>query len=218
MGFIRRRIITSIVVFFVAINVDFFLPRFVPGNAAEIFASGTRLPAAAITLLSERFGLDKPLYVQYYLFLKGIVSWPPYFGVSYQYYPNNVSYLISVRLPWTLLLIGVSFLLSFQISYLLAAINAQRRGGKFEFASLYVSILFWSTPAFWIGLVLIWIFAVSLGWLPVFGSVGFDTTSTLKLRNIGDYTRRSARRDTYRGDLRAELLCAARRLDGSYKK
>jgi len=179
MGFMRRRIITSIVVFFVAINVDFFLPRFVPGNAAEIFASGTRLPAAAITLLSERFGLDKPLYVQYYLFLKGIVSWPPYFGVSYQYYPNNVSYLISVRLPWTLLLIGVSFLLSFQISYLLAAINAQRRGSKFEFASLYVSILFWSTPAFWIGLVLIWIFAVSLGWLPVFGSVGFDTTSTL---------------------------------------
>ena len=179
MGFIRRRIITSIVVFFAAINVDFFLPRFVPGNAAEIFASGTRLPAAAITLLSERFGLDKPLYVQYYLFLKGIVSWPPYFGVSYQYYPNNVSYLISVRLPWTLLLIGVSFLLSFQISYLLAAINAQRRGGKFEFASLYVSILFWSTPAFWIALVLIWIFAVSLGWLPVFGSVGFDTTSTL---------------------------------------
>jgi peptide/nickel transport system permease protein len=179
MGFIRRRIITSIVVFFAAINVDFFLPRFVPGNAAEIFASGTRLPAAAITLLSERFGLDKPLYVQYYLFLKGIVSWPPYFGVSYQYYPNNVSYLISVRLPWTLLLIGVSFLLSFQISYLLAAISAQRRGGKFEFASLYVSILFWSTPAFWIALVLIWIFAVSLGWLPVFGSVGFDTTSTL---------------------------------------
>ena len=148
-----------------------------PGNAAEIFASGTRLPSSAIVLLSERFGLNQPLYVQYFLFLKGIFSWPPYFGLSYQYFPNEVSNLIALRLPWTILLIGSAFFLSFYISYTLAAISSRRHGGRFEFGSLYVSILFWSTPAFFIGLILIWIFSVSLGWLPVFGSVGFNVGS-----------------------------------------
>lgn len=167
-------------VFFAAINLDFFLPRFAPGNAAEIFASGTRLPSSEIALLTERFGLDKPLYIQYELFLKGIfANWPPDFGVSFQYYPYSVSYLIGVRIPWTLLLIAISLLLSFQISYLLAGFSTIKRGSKFEFGSLYGSIIFWSTPAFWIGMILIWVFAVWLGWLPVFGSIGFKPGSGL---------------------------------------
>jgi peptide/nickel transport system permease protein len=174
LDFIKRRILTSIVVFFVAINLDFFLPRLAPGNAAEIFAGGTKLPSNAVKLLDIRFGLNQPLYVQYYLFFKGIFSWPPYFGVSFNYYPITVTKLISERLPWTLLLIASSFFLSFYISYMLAAISSSRRGGKFEFGSLYTSIFFWSTPAFWIGMILIWVFAVSLGRLPVFGNIGFD--------------------------------------------
>lgn len=174
MGYIRRKVILALVVFFAAINLDFFLPRLAPGNAAEIFASGTRLPSSEIALLTARFGLDKPLYIQYELFLKGIfTNWPPDFGVSFQYYPYSVSYLIGVRIPWTLLLIAVSLLLAFQISYLLAGFSTIKRGSKFEFGSLYGSIIFWSTPAFWIGMILIWVFAVWLGWLPVFGSIGF---------------------------------------------
>jgi peptide/nickel transport system permease protein len=174
MDFIKRRIITSVVVFFAALNLDFFLPRLVPGNAAEIFAGGTKLPSNAVKLLEIRFGLNQPLYVQYYLFFKGIFSWPPYFGVSYNYYPITVSNLIAQRLPWTILLIGSSFFLSFYISYILAAFSSMRRGGKFEFGSLYTSILFWSTPAFWIGMILIWVFAISLHWFPVFGNIDFN--------------------------------------------
>jgi peptide/nickel transport system permease protein len=90
-----------------------------------------------------------------------------------------VTYLIAVRLPWTLLLIAVSLVLAFETSYVLAGLSAIRRGSKFEFASLYGSIIFWSTPAFWIGMILIWVFAVWLGWLPVFGSLGFNPGSGL---------------------------------------
>ncbi len=180
MDFVKRRILTSIAVFFIAINLDFILPRLVPGNAAEIFAGGTKLPSNAVNLLEIRFGLNQPLYVQYYLFFKGIfTNWPPYFGVSFNYYPMTVSNLIAQRLPWTILLIASSFFLSFYISYLLAAIGSMRRGGKFEFGSLYTSILFWSTPAFWVGMILIWVFAVYLGWLPVFGNIDFNPGSGL---------------------------------------
>ncbi len=179
MDFFKRRLIISILVFFVALNLDFFLPRLVPGNAAQIFASGTKLPAKEVLLLDQRFGLNQPLYIQYYLYFKGIFSWPPYFGVSFNYYPTTVTSLILGRLPWTILLVVTSFFLSFEIHYILAAISSLRRGGKFEFASLYGSILFWSTPAFWIGMILIWVFSITLGWLPVFGNSAFNPGSGL---------------------------------------
>jgi peptide/nickel transport system permease protein len=174
MDFLKRRVLISVVVFFVALNLDFILPRLVPGNAAQIFASGTKLPQNEVRLLEQRFGLNQPEYVQYFLFLKGIFSWPPYFGVSFNYYPITVTDLILARLPWTILLVVTSFFLSFQISYLLAGISSLRRGGRFEIASLYTSILFWSTPAFWIGMILIWVFAITARWLPVFGNIDFN--------------------------------------------
>jgi peptide/nickel transport system permease protein len=158
-----------------ALNLIFILPRLTPGSAAEIFASGTRVPGTAALLISERLGLNEPIYVQYYLFLKGIfATWPPYFGVSYEFYPEPVTTLILTRLPWTIMLLVSSLLLSIWISYNLAARSAMRRGGKFEFGSLYSSVLFWSMPGFWIAMILIWVFAVTLQWLPVSGTTDFN--------------------------------------------
>jgi peptide/nickel transport system permease protein len=180
MDFLKRRVLIAVIVFFIAVNLDFVLPRLVPGNAAEVFASGSKVPQEAVILLRQRFGLDQSLPIQYFDYLKGIfTNWPPYFGVSYEFYPSNVSDLILIRLPWSILLILASFFLSFEISYVLAGISTLRRGGKFEFASLYSSIAFWSIPAFWVGMLLIWVFSVTLGWFPIFGNVGFRVQGTL---------------------------------------
>jgi peptide/nickel transport system permease protein len=172
--------LTSVIAFLAAVNLDFVLPRLVPGSAAEIFASGTRVPGTAVVLISERLGLNQALSTQYYLYLHGIFgTFPPYFGVSYEFYPQPVTSLIAERLPWTILLLVSSFLLSTAISYLLASISVLRRGSKVEFGSIYGSILLWSIPAFWISMVLIWIFSVTLGWLPVFGTTGFNAGTGL---------------------------------------
>jgi ABC-type dipeptide/oligopeptide/nickel transport system permease component len=137
LNFIRKRIITTIIAFIVATNLDFILPRLVPGNAAEIFASGTKLPASAVTLIEARFGLNQPITVQYLDYLRNVFgSWPPFFGFSFEFYPENVSYLIGVRIGWTILLIAASFILSLLISYGLATFTSRRRGGKFEFGSV----------------------------------------------------------------------------------
>jgi peptide/nickel transport system permease protein len=180
LDFIQRRIVTALAAFVATVNLIFILPRLVPGSAAEIFASGTKVPETAVLLITQRLGLNQPLYVQYELYLKGLfATWPPYFGVSYEFYPEPVTNLIASRLPWTLLLLVSSLFLSFFISYTLAGISAMRRGGKLEFGSLYTSIFFWSIPAFWIGMILIWTFGVSLKWLPVFGTVDFSPGSGL---------------------------------------
>jgi len=175
LNFIRKRIITTIVAFFVATNLDFILPRLVPGNAAEIFASSTKLPGAAVLLIEQRFGLNQPITIQYADYLRNVFgTWPPFFGFSFEFYPEDVSYLIGVRIGWTILLIASSFVLSLLISYLMTTIAARRRGGKFEFSSVYSSIALTSTPPFWIAMILIWIFAVTLGWFPLFGTIDFN--------------------------------------------
>ena len=107
MGYLRGRMITYVIIWFVAINLDFLIPRIAPGNAAEILANGGRLPLVQVHDLQVRFGLLQPVYVQYFLFLKSIfLSFPPDFGFSYQYFPASVSNLFFERLPATALLIG----------------------------------------------------------------------------------------------------------------
>ncbi|MFI5422017.1 MAG: ABC transporter permease [Nitrososphaerales archaeon] len=179
MGFIRRRIIGTIITFFIVVNLVFLIPRLAPGNYADVFASGTRLPAEAVKVVTARLGLDQPIYVQYVDYLKGIfTNWPPYFGISYEFPSQSVTTLIDNRILWTLLLIGSTFILAFLIGYVFAAISSLRRGGKFELGSMFSSILLWATPGFWLGMILIWVFAVTLHWFPVSGNISFSNSSS----------------------------------------
>ena len=172
MDYIKKRILTYVAVLVIVFNLDFFLPRIAPGNAAEILVTGVANPGEQVSLLTQRFGLNQPLYVQYFLYLKNIfATWPPYFGVSFQYYPVPVSELFITRLGWTLLLVLSSLVLSIVIAYAMAAGNTLRRGGKFEIGSLYSSILFEATPVYWTSMVLLWVFAVALNWFPIFGNI-----------------------------------------------
>lgn len=175
MDFLRRRILISIAVFIVVLNLDFILPRLVPGNAAEILSSGSKIPGSELILLAQRFGLNQPVWIQYELYLKGIfATWPPFFGFSYVYYPESVLSLFLSRLGWTLMLVISSLVLSIILAYVVAAVSAMRRGSKFEIGALYSAILLNSTPIFWIGMGLLWIFSVMLGWFPLFGNVDFN--------------------------------------------
>ena len=180
MGYLRNRVITYIVIWFIALNLDFLSPRIAPGNAAEILANGGRLPQVQVHELLIRFGLQQPVFVQYILFLKSIfLSFPPDFGFSYQYFPATVSNLFLSRLPSTALLIVSGFALGVAISYLAASFSSLRRGGKFEMGSLYTSIALHGTPVYWIAMVLLWVFAVDLPLFPLYGQVGVGVGSGL---------------------------------------
>jgi len=176
LNFIKRRIINSIIVFLAVLNLDFFLPRLAPGNAAEILAAGSKVPATAILLLEQRFGLNKPLYVQYALYLKGIFSWPPDFGISYGYYPDTVTHLFEVRVGWSMLLLLSSLALGIALAYVAAASSTLRRGGKLEALAMDVSVLINSTPIFWSAMGLLWIFAITLNIFPLYGNVDLGAT------------------------------------------
>ncbi|MDA4130500.1 MAG: ABC transporter permease [Thaumarchaeota archaeon] len=180
MNFLRKRILTYLIVLAVVVNLDFILPRIAPGNAAQILVSDYSNPGLQSKLLEQRFGLDQPVIVQYYLYLKNIfATWPPNFGISFQFFPAQVNGLIAQRIGWTILLILASLAFSIFIAYVLAGISSLRRGGKAELSSTYGSILLNATPVYWTGLILIWLFAVDLHWFPIFGAFDLGTKSTL---------------------------------------
>ncbi len=185
MDFVKRRILTYVFVVIGVANLDFILPRIAPGNASELLTTGNNA-AQQIALLKARFGLDQSIYTQYYLFLKNtFATWPPNFGISYEYYPESVTNLFASRIGWTLLLILMSLLLSILISYIMAAFSSMKRGGKLEVAFLNMSIAFQFVPVYWTAMILLWVFAVILNWFPIFGNVDAGITPSSGVNYVG---------------------------------
>jgi peptide/nickel transport system permease protein len=144
-----------------------------------VLAGENKFAPQATALLMERFGLNHPLAVQYVVYLKDLfLTWPPFLGLSYEYFPVPVTTLIVTRIAWTALLIASGFALATVLSYALVMIGSRKRGGKFELGSLYSAITLHSIPLYWTAMVLIWVFAATLHWFPLAGNVAFTTNST----------------------------------------
>lgn len=152
--------------------LNFLIPRLMPGNPVSRFVNPLMSPAAQHQIL-EQFGLTKPLYVQFLLYLKGVFTGN--FGLSFLYYPTPVSTLIVQRLPWTLFLTGTATVLAALIGMVLGLLAAWKRG-KVDSAALYSSMALRSLPTFWLGLVLLILFGVTL---KVFPTSGYFSTSLL---------------------------------------
>ena len=177
MHYLVKRGLIYLTVFIAVVNIIFFLPRFAPGNAADILAGASRLPAVAVVEITKRFGLDQPLYGQYITFWKDVLlNFPPYLGISYGYFPVSVSYLVAVRAGWSFLLILTSLAVGEIMTYFAGAVASLRRGGKFEIASLYSLITFNSVPLFWFSMVLLYAFAIYTHVFPLFGAVCLSCT------------------------------------------
>ena len=166
-----KRGITYVAVFFAVVQIIFFIPRFAPGNAAEVLASNSRFPTLVAKEISIRLGLGQPLPLQWVDFMKGVfLQFPPYFGLSYQYYPATVSHLFATRVGWSFLLILTSLAVGELLTFLVGIVVARRRGGVVERGTLYSSITFISVPLFWFAMVLIYIFSIAYHIFPESGA------------------------------------------------
>ena len=180
MDFIKRRILTYVIILFIIVNLDFFLPRLAPGNPALQYTSNSLNSATQQQLVTARFGLNQPMYVQYYIFLRGLfATWPPDLGVSFQYYPQSVSSLFVSRIGYTALLLSASIALSVVIAYFMARRSCMKLGGKSDTGFLYTSISFQTIPVYWVGMILLWVFGFELKWFPTFGNIGTNIPSSL---------------------------------------
>ncbi|CAO3439290.1 ABC transporter permease [Azospirillum doebereinerae] len=150
--------------------LNFLLLQLAPGDAADVMAaeSGTATEET-LAALRARFGLDQPLLLQ----LLGYLNNLAHFSLGYSpRYNMPVAELIGQRLPGTLLLMATALLLAFVVGVLLGMVMAATAGRWPDRVVSVLALLFYSIPGFWIGLMLIVLFSVTLGWLP---SGGYQT-------------------------------------------
>jgi peptide/nickel transport system permease protein len=168
MPFILRRLGFYVVAAWVALTVNFFLPRAVPGNAVEAIMSkfpGTLQPAA-YHALEAMLGVGNPgsIWHQYGSYLDDVLHLN--FGISSSNYPAHVSTLLAETIPWTLILVGTATVIAFFLGTLLGILAGWRHGGWLE--RLLPGLMFLQAiPYFFLALLLLYLLAVNVHIFPV---------------------------------------------------
>jgi peptide/nickel transport system permease protein/oligopeptide transport system permease protein len=150
-----------------ATTLIFFLIRVLPGDPVHLLAGEQTSPEIIERLRSE-FGLDKPIYIQYLLYLKSVFTLD--FGTSYRTYTPVISEILS-RFPNTVILALTAMAISVFMGIAFGIIMALRAGTLLDKALLVFTSIYVSMPVFWLGLILIYVFAVQLKLLPA-GGIG----------------------------------------------
>ena len=166
--YLFRRLIGAIFVMWVVAMLVFFMMRIVPGDPFEAMLFDTGDPAAA-EQLRKKFGLDQPVYIQYFTWQWNILHGE--FGFSIYGSHQPVGRLIAEALPRTLSLAALSFFLAILIAVPAGIIAATRRNTGADYAVTIFAFIGLSMPEFWVAILLIIFFAANLHWLPAIGYV-----------------------------------------------
>ncbi len=180
---IARTVAQYVVTLWVAITLNFALPRLAPGDPLEFVIgaeAGTLTPAQRDQVRRE-LGLDATLPQQYTRYLGGILSGD--LGVSIRY-ARPVTGILAEKIGWTILLLAPSLLIGVLIGTALGALSAWRRGTRSDLTLLVSVLALDALPVFWIGMVLIAVFVGMLGVLPAFGVLSVPDSAT-EVRNLG---------------------------------
>jgi peptide/nickel transport system permease protein len=159
--YILRRLAQGVVLLFVLAIVIFALAR-VTGNPADLML-GEDATADDRAHLERALGLDRPVYEQLAIFLKGAVRGD--LGQSIRYRKPAVEVFFE-RLPNTLTLVPLALLVAIVVSIPLGLLAAVYRGTLIDRVCATIAVLGIATPSFWLGIVLIYVFSIQLGWLP----------------------------------------------------
>jgi peptide/nickel transport system permease protein len=181
MRYLLRRLGIYLLAIWAAVTINFLLPRLAPGNPAEVVyyrlaQTGTVTPAT-LKSLEIQFGLDTtdPLWLQYLKYLNSLLHGN--LGVSITYFPNSVSSVIAQDLPWTLVLLTMSVLISFLLGTLIGVYMAWKRGSPFDAFLSSVMMFCYSIFFPWLGLLVVFYLAFRTGWFPFTGAYSTTTDS-----------------------------------------
>lgn len=177
-NYILSRLFMWFLTVFIGASLVFAIPRLSPGDPVASMVSRMTQQSgyvenskALIEAWREKFGLDGPWYVQYLNFLKGCITLD--FGYSLTQFPSRVDEMIGRAIPWTVGLLTVATTVTFLIGNLIGALMGWRKTPRGLRSALPIALTFSSIPPFIFGLLLLFIFAYWLEWLPNQG--GYDS-------------------------------------------
>ena len=171
--YIIRRILQAIPILLILSGLLFFLVRAAPGGPLAAAERNPNVTQEQIALLKKKLGLDKPLPVQYLVWMEGVFRGD--LGQSIKF-NRPVSEMIAERFPNTLLLVGTAFLITLLIALPVGILSARRPYSIFDYIATTLTFVGQSLPVYWLGLALILIFYVALNnpvtGMPLFPSGG----------------------------------------------
>lgn len=152
-------------------TLNFILFRVIPGDPAALLLGGARTSVTAEQMEAQRqnWGLDRPLFPDQVVdYLSATLQGD--FGYSFKFRGRRVADLILERLPATVALVGLAQFIAIPCGVMLGLYAGWRRGGAVDHIITGASLALYSTPAFWLGMLLVVIFSTALGWLPGYGA------------------------------------------------
>lgn len=165
LSYITRRVLATIPVLWGIVTITFVLVYVLPGDPV-LGMVGERTDEATIERLRKELGLDRPLIIQYGRYLFKIVQGD--LGRSY-YTHRRVSEVIAEKFPNTLYLAVSAMVVASLMGISIGLLSAVRPDSIWDRTAMVLAVLGISTPVFWLGLLLIFVFSISLGWLPPSG-------------------------------------------------
>jgi peptide/nickel transport system permease protein len=183
--YLTRRIGLFLVTLWAALTVNFIIPRVMPGNEAQaVLATFRNINPAALHALEIQFGVNvhQNIFASYFEYLGNCLTGQ--FGLTAQGVPVRTEILS--KLPWTLGLVGVTTVIAFVIGTVAGVASAWRRGGRLDSILPPTLFIISTVPVFFVGLLLLYVFAVRLNWLPLGGNYSFGVTPSFSLSFIWD--------------------------------
>ncbi len=164
-GYILGRAVQILLTLWVILTLLFFLFRLgLPDPTLALISEG--LSPEDRMLVAERFGLGRPLWQQYFIYLRNVMSGE--LGTSF-HYKAPVAGIVGEKFLNTMVLMLPAILVAYGIGQLLGVLLAWKRGTRLEFTGGSLGLIFRSAPMFWTGMLFIMVFGISLGWFPTSG-------------------------------------------------
>ena len=162
--YFSRKVLNALLTIVLVAAFNFMLFRVLPGDPGRLLLPRGRWQASEIAKQRRIFNLDRPLWEQFGYYWIDTVQGK--FGDSFKEERPAIS-VVWQRVPATLLLVGTGTIIAIVIGLITGTYAGWRRDGWFDTSSTTVGMVFYSTPTLWVGLVLIMVFSVKLGWFPV---------------------------------------------------
>jgi peptide/nickel transport system permease protein len=189
MSFVLRRLGFFVLTLWVALTLNFALPRMMPGNPAQAMIANHKgvVSPTALKALEAQFGINahQNIIGQYFTYLVNVAkgNW----GVSLTVQPgNSVYHIVLDAIPWTLGLVGVTTVLAFILGTGIGIVAAWRRGMRVDSIMTPIFVVLTVVPYFFLGLVLIWFFGLKLHVLPTFDSYDYTLTPAFNWQFISN--------------------------------
>jgi peptide/nickel transport system permease protein len=181
--YILRRLLIGILLALIASTLVFFAMRILPGDPLEIYMAQSQqeMTEDQLGYLRHQYHLDKPLIAQYGIWLNGIIHGNMGYSI---YYHEDVARLLADRLPVTLNLGAISWLLTAVVGIAIGIIAAVRNGHWVDAIVRCIINAGSAVPVFWLGVIMIYLFGLKLRWLPIGGYTSPTDDLWLNIRQI----------------------------------